>query len=689
MLAGDLLTSSDPEQNQPQAAYVAPAQPAAQVGSTTSSTAETSSSDQNAAQRPPLPGEFSIPPSAPDSWGQDFLVRRDPETGRLIFVPSATIPAPQQAKESAVSQAVPEQERFPVLLNLSPLFPDEVKFAAILPPPPNSQQPPRLVLFPRPKLPDSETKPTEEQEQWFQRLSDLQTGGNIRLTLQQIEQLDQAGLVVPPYPHQPEDFVVVRYRDSHFAYYDLIFRRTDSGDYELANSLFVGGSFFQLAEHAASKPVDPLQLPGINGAKIEATFAEQYAHIPDALRLLEILKQAGYQVQVSASLTSDDWWPDHQNKIIYINSHTWMIFEQTPENAAHQLYEALAVEFYGVGGIVLPETFDAMVTRVGTGALKVMGGGITIKAGAGLSATGKGAVVGVPMIVVGGSMVTEGFTQIFSRERPFNPALEGMVLLGEQLAGAEGGRIAGTGYRALEFGTVLVAPATISRLGRTGVLPPERPPLLGVFCRPRPVVPGASGPLGPFAAASEEPFWLFTHVRPVGREQLLLPFSEVADDLGRIGANAPESVLVLTPQSPVTGSQWYMYFISRYGPDSVEWVSAVPRYDGTKTMGVLATAVGDIRLVSGKQGPSALFPPRTIPGRHGTIMWHVESHAIASMWALNQQRGILFINRVPCGLDPPWTRGCYYMIPHMLPQGAKIRIIGPNGFDEVFSSLPK
>ena len=611
-----------------------------------------------------------------------MLVQRDPETGRLIFPSHATTPAPQQADGSDDSQASSGQQQYPILVRIPSLSPDEIKIAAIFPPAddssPTPQSPPRIVLFPKPALPDPETEPTGEQEQWFQRLADLQTGGEIRLTPQQIEQLDRAGLLVPPYPYQPEDFLVVRYRDPQFAYYDLIFRRTDSGDYQLVNSLFLGGSFFQLVEHAASKPVDPLRLPGLNAAKIEAAFAEQYAHIPDALRLLEIVKQAGYEIRLGVSVIGNDWWPDHQNKIIYINYLVWIAGRQTPEGAAHQLYEALAVEFHGVGGIVLPETLDAKLTRIGTGALKVVGGILVIPPGAALSSTGKGSVVGVPVIIVGGSMVTEGFTQIFSRARPFNPALEGTVFLGEQLAGPKGGRIAGVGYRVVEFGTVLFAPSAILRPGRL----PQAP------LAARPVMPGASRPLGPFVA-SEEPFWLFTHVRPVGREQLLLPFSEVADDLGRIGASAPESVLVLTPLSPVTGSQWYMYFISRYGPDSVEWVSAVPRYDGTKTMGVLATAVGDIRLVSGKQGPSALFPPRTIPGRHGTIMWHVESHAIASMRALNQQRGILFINRVPCGLDPPWTSGCYYMIPHMLPQGAKIRIIGPNGFDEVFSSLPK
>ena len=141
------------------------------------------------------------------------------------------------------------------------------------------------------------------------------------------------------------------------------------------------------------------------------------------------------------------------------------------------------------------------------------------------------------------------------------------------------------------------------------------------------------------------------------------------------------------PQAPVTGSQWYEYFQQTYG--NVEWVSKVPGYAGGKTAGVLATgtAAGDVALISGQSGPAAAFGPGMIAGRNGAIMWHVEAHSAAVMHQLNLSEAVLYINRVPCGPLQGWVGGCEYMLPRMLPPGARLRVIGPNGYDRIFTGI--
>ena len=49
------------------------------------------------------------------------------------------------------------------------------------------------------------------------------------------------------------------------------------------------------------------------------------------------------------------------------------------------------------------------------------------------------------------------------------------------------------------------------------------------------------------------------------------------------------------------------------------------------------------------------------------------------------QGGVLYINRVPCQ-DP---NGCEVNLRYMLPEGALLRVIGPNGYDKVFVGIPK
>jgi len=108
----------------------------------------------------------------------------------------------------------------------------------------------------------------------------------------------------------------------------------------------------------------------------------------------------------------------------------------------------------------------------------------------------------------------------------------------------------------------------------------------------------------------------------------------------------------------------------------------LPLYTGGKARGVLRIGNEDISLVAGVKGP-AFGTPKT-PGMNIVTKTHVEGHTAAIM----RQRGIseaeLFINKVPCG----GVRGCGAMLPRMLPEGAKLRVRGPNGYDKTFIGLP-
>ncbi len=111
----------------------------------------------------------------------------------------------------------------------------------------------------------------------------------------------------------------------------------------------------------------------------------------------------------------------------------------------------------------------------------------------------------------------------------------------------------------------------------------------------------------------------------------------------------------------------------------------VPPYGtlGAKTSGVLRTPSGDRPLVSGYKGPSASLEGPT-PGMNYRIKAHVEAHAAAIMRQEGLQDATLYINRVPC----PGTTGCGAMLPRMLPGGARLRVVGPDGYDQTFVGLP-
>jgi SCP1.201-like deaminase len=48
----------------------------------------------------------------------------------------------------------------------------------------------------------------------------------------------------------------------------------------------------------------------------------------------------------------------------------------------------------------------------------------------------------------------------------------------------------------------------------------------------------------------------------------------------------------------------------------------------------------------------------------------------------------LFINKAPCITNDPRSLGCHNALPHMLPEGANLRIVGPADFDHTYVGLP-
>lgn len=133
--------------------------------------------------------------------------------------------------------------------------------------------------------------------------------------------------------------------------------------------------------------------------------------------------------------------------------------------------------------------------------------------------------------------------------------------------------------------------------------------------------------------------------------------------------------------APVTGSQWLQILSGRYGAENVTW-SRVPPYGGGKTQGVLATSVGEVDLISGYAGPSAMMSDGAVPGMNYILKAHVEAHAACAMRQLGLKDATLYLNQLPC----VWRNGggCNAMLPRMLGEGRQLRVVVPNQMDQVF-----
>jgi hypothetical protein len=102
---------------------------------------------------------------------------------------------------------------------------------------------------------------------------------------------------------------------------------------------------------------------------------------------------------------------------------------------------------------------------------------------------------------------------------------------------------------------------------------------------------------------------------------------------------------------------------------------------GQAARGVLSTGRAEIELASGARGGPPALP---FPGRNSTNFFHVEAHSAQIMRLENLESATLRINRIPCAVGP----GCANSLPSMLPEGARLRILGPGGYDRTFIGLP-
>jgi hypothetical protein len=115
--------------------------------------------------------------------------------------------------------------------------------------------------------------------------------------------------------------------------------------------------------------------------------------------------------------------------------------------------------------------------------------------------------------------------------------------------------------------------------------------------------------------------------------------------------------------------------------------SVIPEYAGGKTSGVLSRpGGGETAILSGMEGPSR--GTTGIPGMHNRIKTHVEAYAAAIIRREGLTEATLYINRAPCPTNNPRSPGCFDNLPKMLPEGARLRVIGPDGFDHTLVGLP-
>jgi RHS repeat-associated protein len=110
---------------------------------------------------------------------------------------------------------------------------------------------------------------------------------------------------------------------------------------------------------------------------------------------------------------------------------------------------------------------------------------------------------------------------------------------------------------------------------------------------------------------------------------------------------------------------------------------------GQPTRGVLDTGRAIIELSSSRKGPgggpgSGGMGPLPLPGRTNQNFFHVESQAAQIMRLEGLEDATLYINRAPCLVKP----GCANNLRHMLPEGAVLRVIGPDGYYREFVGSP-
>ena len=136
----------------------------------------------------------------------------------------------------------------------------------------------------------------------------------------------------------------------------------------------------------------------------------------------------------------DDWGVNHTDKSISIASTAWLGWERSNTDAAKQLHQVLSDVFYEATG--LPETWGGMGRRLGSGALKTIGGVGSCIGGSALLAAPEPTMLtkagGVGAYAFGSNMTVDGVTQMFNRGGGINLINEGLGAYGQWMAGNEG-----------------------------------------------------------------------------------------------------------------------------------------------------------------------------------------------------------------------------------------------------------
>lgn len=111
---------------------------------------------------------------------------------------------------------------------------------------------------------------------------------------------------------------------------------------------------------------------------------------------------------------------------------------------------------------------------------------------------------------------------------------------------------------------------------------------------------------------------------------------------------------------------------------------------GKKTHGILQTDGKEVDIVSGYDGPAKEFGRGELPGADGNIRSHVEAHTAAYMRKHKIKEATLRINREPCRYDigNGAESGCDVRLPKMLAEGAKLHVVGPNGYKKTYTGGP-
>ncbi len=107
----------------------------------------------------------------------------------------------------------------------------------------------------------------------------------------------------------------------------------------------------------------------------------------------------------------------------------------------------------------------------------------------------------------------------------------------------------------------------------------------------------------------------------------------------------------------------------------------LPEYvPGGKTYGVFETPQGRVMLQSGYEGPAQSMPPGSAGFDRYTLS-HVEGHAAAMMRQEGISEATLYIN------NPKICDNCSELLESMLPHGAKLHIVLPDGTTQTFVGI--